>query len=81
MSKLSSVLKPLIGLKCSLDEIQHYFTSKGASVDGRTDNTIYLEVTTMRQFLNTGTLRLPTSIIASVDDGKITFINASVSYF
>jgi hypothetical protein len=54
MSKLSSVLKPLVGLECSLDEIQDYFTSRGGSVDGRTGNIIYIEVTPMRKFFSTG---------------------------
>lgn len=81
MSELSSILRPLIGLECSLDELHDYFVSKGASVEEKTKDNIYMEVTTTSKFLRSGSLRLPTSIIARVSNGKVAFIDATVTFF
>jgi hypothetical protein len=81
MNVLSELLKPLVGLTCTLDELQGFFVGKGASINQITNETISLEVSGFTKFLRDGGLWLPTSVIAAVKGGKITFIDANVSYF
>ena len=77
--KLDIILFQLLDTNCTLDQLEFFFVSKGASVDRKTHNRIYLLVTGMTKFLRTGKLMLGTSIIAVVEDGRVTFIKASVN--
>jgi hypothetical protein len=79
--ELSKLLQGLLGLRCTLDELAGFLDEKGATIDRRTEDIIYSEVTLLSKLLHDMRLALPTSITARIKGGRIVFIDASVSFF
>jgi hypothetical protein len=69
----------LLGTTCTFEELETYFVKKGATLERKTNTNLYLLVTTATKLLRTGSVRFPTSIIVSFDNGVVDFVGASVA--
>lgn len=79
MHDLESTLSPLLGTSCSLQELEKYFINKGAKLDRKTTTNLYFLVTPTTKLLRTGSVRLATSIIVSLDNDVIDFIGSGIA--